>query len=78
MNLTKFYTADKFGLLIDLRSISDQVMHGSGTRLVNSKDGVKLELERNASCSGVVNCHVFVISDLQMNIMGQQLDSVQY
>ena len=72
MNLTKFYTDDKFGLLIDLCSMADHAMHGSGTRLVNTKDGVQLELERNASGSGNVNCHVFVISDSQMNIQGQQ------
>ena len=78
MNLTKFYTDDKFGLLIDLRSMTDQALHGSGTRLVNTKDGVQLELERNSSGSSTVNCHVFVISDSQMNIMGQQLESLQY
>ena len=40
MNATKFYTDNKFGLLIDLRSMADHAMHGSGTRLVNTKDGV--------------------------------------
>ena len=78
MNVEKFYTDNKFCLSIDLRSMEDHAMHGSGTRLVNTMDGVQLELERNASGSGAVNCHVSVISDSQMNIMGQQLESVQY
>ena len=78
MNSKKFYTDKKFGLLIDLRSMADPAMHGSGTRLVNTKDGVQLELERNASGSGNVNCHVFVISDAQMNIINRQLESVLY
>ena len=78
MNATKFYTEDKFGLMIDLRSMADHSMHGSGTRLVNTKDGVQLELERNASGSGYVRCHIYVISDAQMNILGRQLESVQY
>ena len=78
MNLKKFYTGNKFGLLIDLRSMAGHEMHGSGTRLVNTKDGVQLELERSGSGWGNVNCHVFVISDSQMNIMGRQLESVQY
>ena len=30
MNLQKFYTGNKFGLLIDLRSMVSQEMHGSG------------------------------------------------
>ena len=78
MNATKFYTENKFGLMIDLCSMSDHSMHGSGTRLVNTKDGVQLELEKNASGSGNVNCHIYVISDAQMNIIGRQLESVQY
>jgi len=78
MNMTKFYTGDRFGLVIDMRSMADQSMHGSGTRIVNSTDGVQLEIERSAKGSGNVNCHVFVISDSQFNIMGRQLESVQY
>ena len=78
MNATKFYTEDKFGLMIDLHSMADHSMNGSGTRLVNTKDGVQLELESNASGSGNVNCHIYVISDAKMNILGRQLESVQY
>ena len=53
-------------------------LHGSGTRLVNSTDGVQLEIERDAKGSGTVNCHVFIIADSQLNIMKRQLNSVQY
>jgi len=63
MNLKLFLTGDKFGLLIDLHSMADRTMHGSGTRLVNTTDGVQPELERKASGSGNINCHIFVISD---------------
>ena len=78
MTLEKFYTKNKFGLLIDLRSMASQEMHGSGTRLVNTTDGVQLEIERDAKGTGTVNCHVFVISDSQFNIVGNQLESVQF
>ena len=78
MNIQKFYTDNKFGLLIDLRSMASQEMHGSGTRLVNSTDGIQLEIERTASGSGDVNCHVFIISDAKFDIIDKQLDSVQY
>ena len=77
MNLEKFYTDDKFGLLIDLRSMASQEMHGSGTRLVNSTDGVQLEIERDAKGSGTVNCHVFLIADSQFNIMERQMLPLQ-
>ena len=80
MNMTKFYTDNKFGLLVDVRSMASQEIHGSGTRLVNTTDGVQLEIERKTSGSSgdVINCHVFVISDSQFNVMGRQLESVQY
>ena len=78
MNLQKFYTDNKFGLLIDLRSLASHQMHGSGTNIMNSTDGVQLEIERKTSGSGDVNCHVYIISDAQFNIMSQRLESVQY
>ena len=77
MNLQKFYTGDKFGLLIDLRSMESQKMHGSGTRIVNSTDGLQLEIERDGKGSGQVNCHVYIISDAQFNIKQRQLHSVE-
>ena len=78
MTLTKYLTANKFGLWIDLRSMADTTMHGNGQRLVNTQDGVQLEIERKASGSGTTNCHIFTVSDSQMNIIEQQLESVQY
>ena len=78
MTLTRYLTANKFGLWIDLRSMADATMHGSGQRLVNTQDGVQLEIERTISGSGTTNCYIFTISDSQMNIMERQLESVQY
>ena len=79
MTLKKFYTDNKFGLLIDLRSMPDHAMHGSSMRLVNGTDGVQLELMRNTGSDfGNVSCHVLIISGSQMSIQGRQLDSVQY
>ena len=60
IDMTMFYYNGNFGLMIDLRSMRNQSLHGSGTTLVNTKDGVQLELERKASGSGEVKCHVFV------------------
>ena len=77
MNLNKFYSKDRFGFLIDLRSMASQEMHGSGTRLVNTTDRVQLEIKRTSG-KGNFNCHVFVISDAQFNIQNRQLDSVMY
>ena len=75
MTLQKFNVEDKIGLLIDLRSMASQKMYGSGTRLVNTTDGFQLEIKRKTG-KGPFNCHIFVISDAQFNIMNRQLDSV--
>jgi len=72
MNLKLFLAGDRFGLVIDLRSMADRTIHGSGRRLV------KLELERTTNGSGKLNCQVFVVSDAQFNILGNQLQDVQY
>ena len=77
MTPKKFYAEDKFGLLIDLRSMASPKMHGSGTRLVNTTDGVQLEIKRKTG-KGPFNCHIFVILDAQFNIQNRQLDSVMY
>ena len=78
MTLAKYLTGNKFGLWIDLRSMADTTMHGNGHRTVNSQEGVQIEIDRTASGSGTTNCHIFTVSDSQMNIMSQQLESVQY
>ena len=78
MTLSKYLTANKFGLWIDLRSMADTTMHGNGQRLVNTQDGVQLEIERKASGSGNTNCHIFTISDARMDIIERQLDAVVY
>ena len=78
MNLTKYLTDNKYALWIDLRSMDDTTMHGNGQRLFNTQDGVQLEIERDARGSGKTNCHIFTISDSQMNIISQQLESVEF
>ena len=78
MTLVKYLTANKFGLWIDLRSLADTTMHGSGQRLVNTQDGVQLEITRKASGSGTSFCHIFTISDAQLNIMARQLESINF
>ena len=76
MNRMKFYAKDKLGFLIDLRSMASQEMHGSGTRLLDTKDGIILAIERDAKGSGTVNCHIYVIADAQFNVSGGKMHSV--
>ena len=78
MDHTRFYADHKFGLPIDLRSMVDTTMHGSGVRFVNTKDDVFLEIDRKKSGSENVKCHVFTTSNAQKNIMDKQLESGQH
>ena len=68
---------DRFGLFIDPRSMKENDLRGSGLRLVNMK-GVQPAINRKASGSGNVKCHIFILSDAQLNIINRELESVTY
>ena len=53
-------------------------LHGSGMRLVNTKDGVQLAINRDLKGSGKIKCHIFILSDAQFNIVNSELESVMY
>ena len=78
MNTIEFFAGDKFALFIDLRSMKDNDLHGSGMRLVSTKDGVYLSINRTASGSGSVKCHIFILADAQFNILNKELESMTY
>lgn len=78
LTASEFYAGGRFTLFIDLRSMKENYLHGSGMRLVNTKDGVQLTINRKASGSGEVKCHIFILSDAQFNIVNHELESVMY
>ena len=78
ITLPYYLTRNKFGFFLDLRSMAGVNMHGSGQRLVNSENGVQIALTRTTSGSGTVRCHIFSISDAQLNIMDRQLVDIRY
>ena len=64
MTETKFYAGGKYGVFIaDLRSMSDNNLHGSGLKLINTKDGVNLTIKRATEVSGNVKFHIFILSE---------------
>ena len=60
LDATDFYTGDRFVLFVDLRSMKENNLHGSGLRLVNTKEGVQLSIKRKTSGSGNANCNIFI------------------
>ena len=77
MSKDMYYAKKMFGFFLDLRSMASTNMHGSGQRLVNSENGVQIALTRTTSGSRNVRCHIFSISDAQLNIMDRQLLDIQ-
>ena len=78
MNATDLYAGDRFAVFIDLRSMRDNDLHGNGLRLVNTKEGGQLAIKRKESGSGNEKCHIFILSDAQLNTISRELESVTY
>lgn len=79
----EFYIEDTLALFVDLRSMKENDLHGSGLRLLNTKyteylmHGVHLTLKRRISESGEVRCRIFILPDAQFNIKNHTLESVK-
>ena len=52
-----FFTGNRYGLWIELRTSPDNTIHGSGLHLNNTRDGVKLEIKRKTGGTGTITCH---------------------
>ena len=57
-----------------ISGIWDNDLHGSGLRLVNTKERVQLAINRKASGFGNVECHIFILSDAQLIIINRELE----
>ena len=69
------YAGNRFALFIDLRSMKDNDLYGSELRLVNTKE-VQLAINKKLSGSGIIECHILILSDAQFNIINRELESV--
>ena len=61
MTVAKFYK-DKFALVIDLRSHEEVNKTAHGKKIVNTQNGILLEIKKKAH-TGNINCNIFVVSD---------------
>ena len=76
MTVAKFYK-DKFALVIDLRSHEEVNKTAHGKKIVNTQNGILLEIKKKAH-SGNINWNIFVISDGQVNFINNDLQGIQY
>ena len=74
----KFYT-DKFACVIDFRNVDDENVSGSGRKLVGTQAGIFMEIEKKATATTDLSCHVFIIADGIIDIIGTKLNgTAQY
>ena len=75
-NLTSFFR-NRFALVVDLRTHADKQTINTGWRMVNSQNGVLLEIKKQATTTDL-KCHVFVVSDGMLRFINNDLQSIQY
>ena len=63
----QFFCDNKFALVIDLRTVSDKNVIANGREIINTQEGVVLEIEKSATTKDLT-CYMFVISDALINI----------
>ena len=75
---SNFFSGDRFGLWIDLRTFPDPEIHGGGFNLDSTSDGVKLEIRRKAGGTGKVTCYIFIVSDALVDVINGGLNEIKY
>ena len=77
INISSYYT-DKYALWLDFRTIDDDRLHGSGRRLENTSEGIRLQITKKAESAGKLSCYLYVFQDTQINIRDAQFLNVVY
>ena len=76
VNMASYYT-DKYALWLDFRTIDDNKLHGSGRRLENTSEGIRLQITKEAGADSKLSCYLY-IQDAQINISDSQFLNVVY
>ena len=71
VNIASYYT-DKYALWLDFRTIDDNRLHGSGRRLENTSEGIRLQITKKAEAAGKLSCYLYIFQDAQINISDAQ------
>ena len=77
VDIASYYT-DKYALWLDFRTIDDNRLHGSGRRLENTSEGIRLQITKKAESAGKLSCYLYIFQDAQINISDAQLLNVVY
>ena len=74
ITLKSFYK-NHFALVVHLRAIEDNSVYQTGRKLTSTQSGKQLEIQKKATTKDV-DCHIFMISDGMVQVIGNALSSV--
>ena len=57
INIASYYT-NKYALWLDFQTIDDNPLHGSGRRLENTSEGIRLQITKKAESAGKLSCYL--------------------
>ena len=77
VDIASYYT-DKYALWLDFRTIDDNRLYGSGRRLENTSEGIRLQITKKAESAGKLSCYLYIFQDAQINISDSQFLNVVY
>ena len=77
VSIASYYT-DKYALWLDFRTIDNNRPHGSGRRLENTSEGIRLQITKEYGALGKMSCYLFIFQDAQINISDGQYLNVVY
>ena len=77
VNIASYYT-NKYALWLDFRTIDDNRLHGSGRRLENTSEGIRLQTTKEAGAVSKLSCYLYIFQDAQINISDSQFLNVVY
>ncbi len=66
-----------FALVVDLRNMEDNSVYQTRRKLTSTQSGIQLEIQKKVTTADV-DCHVFIISDGIIQVVGNTLNSVIY
>ena len=58
-NIASYYT-NKYALWLDFRTIDDNRLHGSGRRLENTSEGIRLQITKESGNASKLSCYLYI------------------
>ena len=77
VNMASYYT-NKYVLWLDFRTINDNRLHGSGRRLENTSEGIRIQITKESGSAGKLSCYLYIFQDAQINISDAQFLNIVY